>query len=185
LLISHDPATGKEVWRSKLGDVDETVSRARRAWPAWAAQPLNTRIELIRRFANEVRKESEQLAELISRETGKPRWEAASEVENVIAQGAAAFIRSGGLLHIGTWIDREAGRHLRRPGHGISGDLGAVSLARRACRSPRRRRQRRSLRHLALDQFGILFAAAACSQQQGWKRNEDKRTQTVEHRTIP
>ena len=86
LLISHDPATGKEVWRGKLGDVDETVSRARRAWPAWAAQPLNTRIELIRRFANEVRKESEQLAELISRETGKPRWEAASEVENVIAQ---------------------------------------------------------------------------------------------------
>ncbi|CAH0497477.1 succinylglutamate-semialdehyde dehydrogenase [Novosphingobium sp. CECT 9465] len=83
-IVSYEPATGAELWRGKVGDVDEVVSRARRAWPAWAAQPLATRIELVRRFANEVRKESDKLATLIARETGKPLWEARTEVESVI-----------------------------------------------------------------------------------------------------
>lgn len=83
-IVSYEPATGAEVWRGKVGDVDEVVARARRAWPAWAAQPLATRIELLRRFANEVRKDADKLATMISRETGKPLWEARTEVESVI-----------------------------------------------------------------------------------------------------
>lgn len=83
-LISWEPATGAELWRGRHGDVDDIVDRARRAWPAWAAQPLANRMELVRRFANEVRKESENLATLIARETGKPLWEARTEVESVV-----------------------------------------------------------------------------------------------------
>lgn len=83
-LISYEPATGAELWSGKHGDVDEVVARARRAWPAWAAQPLSTRMEMVRRFANEVRKDSEKLATMIARETGKPMWEARTEVESVI-----------------------------------------------------------------------------------------------------
>lgn len=83
-LISYEPATGKELWRGAYGDVDAAVDRARRAWPAWAAQPLTTRIELCRRFANEVRKQADTFAQLIARETGKPLWEARTEVEAVI-----------------------------------------------------------------------------------------------------
>lgn len=85
-IISSEPATGKELWRGEPGDIDETVDLARNAWPAWAAEPLATRIELIRRFANEVRRDYEILADLIARETGKPLWEAHNEVENVISQ---------------------------------------------------------------------------------------------------
>lgn len=85
-IISHEPATGVEVWRGKVGNVDECVARAKRAWPAWAAQPLSNRMESVRRFANEVRKEAEALATLISRETGKPMWESRAEVESVIAR---------------------------------------------------------------------------------------------------
>lgn len=83
-IVSIEPATGAELWRGKVGNVDEIVDRARRAWPAWAAQPLSTRIELLRRFANEVRKEADKLATMIARETGKPMWESRSEVESVI-----------------------------------------------------------------------------------------------------
>lgn len=83
-IVSHEPATGAEVWRGKVGDVEEVVARARRAWPAWAAQPLATRIELVRRFANEVRKDADNLATMISRETGKPLWEARTEVDSVV-----------------------------------------------------------------------------------------------------
>ncbi|WP_179407430.1 succinylglutamate-semialdehyde dehydrogenase [Novosphingobium marinum] len=85
-IVSFEPATGKEIWRAPVSDIDEAIKRARRAWPAWAAQPLSTRMELVRRFANEVRKDAEKLATMISRETGKPQWEAAAEVESVIAK---------------------------------------------------------------------------------------------------
>jgi acyl-CoA reductase-like NAD-dependent aldehyde dehydrogenase len=67
-LVSYEPATGAELWRAEHGDVDAIVDRARRAWPQWAAKPLATRIELLRRFVNEVRKEQEAFAELIARE---------------------------------------------------------------------------------------------------------------------
>ncbi|MBX9664779.1 succinylglutamate-semialdehyde dehydrogenase [Novosphingobium sp.] len=83
-IVSFEPATGSELWRGRIGDADDVVARARRAWPLWAAQPLSTRIELMRRFANEVRKESDKLADLIARETGKPLWEARSEVDSVV-----------------------------------------------------------------------------------------------------
>lgn len=83
-IVSFEPATGAEVWRGKVGDVEDVVARARRAWPTWAAQPLATRIELVRRFANEVRKDADKLATMIARETGKPMWEARTEVESVI-----------------------------------------------------------------------------------------------------
>ena len=83
VIISTEPATGAELWRGEIGDVDAAVDRARRAWPAWAAQPLANRIELVRRFANEVRKEQDAFAELIARETGKPLWESHTEVEAI------------------------------------------------------------------------------------------------------
>ena len=45
---------------------------------------LNDRIEAIRRFGNRIRGQSDQFADLISRETGKPIWESRTEVEAVI-----------------------------------------------------------------------------------------------------
>jgi succinylglutamic semialdehyde dehydrogenase len=71
-IISHQPATGEELWRGDIGDVDICVERARAALRDWAHQSLGQRIELVRRFANEVRRQTEPFAELIARETGKP-----------------------------------------------------------------------------------------------------------------
>ncbi|MDP9056381.1 MAG: succinylglutamate-semialdehyde dehydrogenase [Pseudomonadota bacterium] len=85
-IISLEPATGAEVWRGPIGDIAATVAEARRGWPSWAAQPLATRIELMRRFANEVRRDHDALANMIARETGKPLWEAMDEVDAVIAR---------------------------------------------------------------------------------------------------
>ncbi|MES2491673.1 MAG: succinylglutamate-semialdehyde dehydrogenase [Pseudomonadota bacterium] len=85
-IVSYAPATGVELWRGDVGDADAAVLRARRMWPSWAAQPLSTRIELMRRFANEVRRENDTLAHLIASETGKPLWEARTEVESVIGK---------------------------------------------------------------------------------------------------
>ncbi len=85
-IVSIAPATGEALWRAPPGDLDDLAERARRAWPGWAAQPLANRIELLRRFANEVRKEAGTFAELIARESGRPLWEAHAEVEAVVAR---------------------------------------------------------------------------------------------------
>lgn len=83
-LISVEPATGAILWTGDAGDADAAVAKARKAWPTWAALPLTKRIEAVRRYANRIRNQSEELAELIARETGKPLWESRTEVEAVI-----------------------------------------------------------------------------------------------------
>ena len=83
-LISYEPATGAELWRGRQGNVDAAVSAARGAWALWASSPLGTRLEHVRNFANRARAELETFADLIARETGKPLWEARTEVESVI-----------------------------------------------------------------------------------------------------
>jgi len=84
MLVSTDPATGEEVWSGEVGDASAEVAIARSAWPAWAAHSHAFRIEALRRFANIVRKNEQQFAALISHETGKPFWEARTEVASVV-----------------------------------------------------------------------------------------------------
>ncbi len=128
-LVSYEPATGVELWRGKIGDVDATVGRARRAWPQWAAKPLATRIELLRRFANEVRKEQEPFAELIARETGKPLWEARTEVEAVIAKveiSVRAYAERTGQKKLDSGLQGTAA--VRHKPHGVMAVLGPYNF---------------------------------------------------------
>ena len=83
-LVSTSPATGEVLWSGEVGDAAAEVAAARAAWPAWAAHSHAYRIEALRRFANVVRKKEAEFAELIARETGKPVWEAKTEVNAVI-----------------------------------------------------------------------------------------------------
>jgi succinylglutamic semialdehyde dehydrogenase len=129
IIISTEPATGAELWRGDIGDVDAAVERARRAWPAWAAQPLATRIELVRRFANEVRKEQEPFAELIARETGKPLWESRTEVEAVIAKveiSIRAYAERTGQRKLDSALQGTAA--LRHKPHGVMAVLGPYNF---------------------------------------------------------
>ena len=83
-LVSTEPATGVELWSGEVGDAAAEVAAARAGWPEWAAHSLAYRIETLRRFANVVRARTQEFAELISRETGKPLWETKTEVGAVI-----------------------------------------------------------------------------------------------------
>ena len=128
-IVSIEPATGKELWRGKPGNVAAAVDRARRAWPAWAAQPLATRIELVRRFANEVRKDAERLADTIARETGKPLWEARTEVESVIAKvdiSVTAYAERTGQKKLDSALQGSAA--VRHKPHGVMAVLGPYNF---------------------------------------------------------
>jgi succinylglutamic semialdehyde dehydrogenase len=83
-LTSTDPATGEQIWSGEVGDAAAEVAAARAAWPEWAAHSVSYRIEAVRRFANVVRARENEFAELISKETGKPFWEAKTEVGAVV-----------------------------------------------------------------------------------------------------
>jgi succinylglutamic semialdehyde dehydrogenase len=85
-LISYEPATGAELWRGPTSDVDQEVATARHGFVPWAARSLSFRIETLRRFANVVRRRTDAFVDVIARETGKPVWEARTEVDSVIAK---------------------------------------------------------------------------------------------------
>ena len=78
-MISRDPATGEEIGRVPLTlpeEVARAVDRARAAQTAWAAKPFGARGRVIMRARKIVLKELDEIALLISRETGKPIAEA-------------------------------------------------------------------------------------------------------------
>ncbi|MBA3729368.1 MAG: aldehyde dehydrogenase family protein, partial [Sphingomonas sp.] len=83
-LISFEPATGAQIWSGPVGDAAAEVAAARAALPEWAAHSVMFRVETLRRFANVVRSREQDFADLIARETGKPLWEARTEVGAVI-----------------------------------------------------------------------------------------------------
>ncbi|MBB4639805.1 succinylglutamate-semialdehyde dehydrogenase [Rhizorhapis suberifaciens] len=128
-LTSTEPATGATLWSGKISDVNAEVALARAAWPEWAAQSLTSRIEIMRRFANLVRSKNGKLADLIARETGKPVWEALTEVDAVINKveiSVSAYSERTGQKRLeGTMGDRTAVRH--KP-HGVMAVLGPYNF---------------------------------------------------------
>src|SRR5713101_2215427 len=80
-LIAHDPATGEEIGSAPLTmpeDVARAVGRARVAQSAWARASFRERARVIMKARRIILKELEEIALLISRETGKPVAEAIS-----------------------------------------------------------------------------------------------------------
>ncbi|WP_313538980.1 aldehyde dehydrogenase family protein [Leifsonia aquatica] len=71
----HDPATGAEIGRApeaSADDLDTAIARARAAQPAWEALGHDARTEILLRAADTIDANAETLAELLSREQGKP-----------------------------------------------------------------------------------------------------------------
>jgi NAD-dependent aldehyde dehydrogenases len=67
-------------------DVEAAVSSASRAAMEWSRTPLDVRIAALRECQTAIRAESENLALLIARETGKPLTEARGELGAVVAK---------------------------------------------------------------------------------------------------
>jgi succinylglutamic semialdehyde dehydrogenase len=86
-LSSYDPATGQLLWQGAeaiSSDVDLAINSARHAFKEWWAYPVNERIAFVQALANELKANGSQLAEAISKETGKPLWESKEEVASMI-----------------------------------------------------------------------------------------------------
>ena len=88
-FASHDPALGGEVWTGRAAsgeDVAAAFEAASAAFPGWALTDLGQRSDAARRFAQVLEDRREPMAALISREVGKPLWEARTEVQAMIGK---------------------------------------------------------------------------------------------------
>jgi succinylglutamic semialdehyde dehydrogenase len=128
-LVSFEPATGEELWRGKHCNVDAAVAAARAAWPDWASRSLASRVDILKRFAEGLERDKEPFADLIARETGKPLWEARTEVESVTAKVAISIKayaeRTSHTKQEGKMGQRTAVRH--KP-HGVLAVLGPYNF---------------------------------------------------------
>jgi succinate-semialdehyde dehydrogenase/glutarate-semialdehyde dehydrogenase len=83
-VTTVNPATGDELQTypaADLAGVLETLGSVAAAQPAWAATPVERRAELIRAVGDQLRKQTEEFAALMTAEMGKPVGEARAEVE--------------------------------------------------------------------------------------------------------
>ena len=129
MMISTEPATGNQIWRGKVGNVDRAMDRAVSAKAGWARESTARRMELVRRFANEVLKHADPFAELIARETGKPLWEARTEVEavkNKVEISITAFAERTGQKKMDSALQGTAA--LRHKPHGVMAVLGPYNF---------------------------------------------------------
>ncbi len=78
-IKSYAPATGEVLGEVPIMGIDEVraaVARARRAQESWGALPIEERATRVRRFAEALIERQDEVADLLSRETGKPMMEA-------------------------------------------------------------------------------------------------------------
>ncbi len=82
-----NPADGSEVAEVDADSSDTIVEKyaaARQAQPAWASRPVSERVDVLRRFRAMVVYRAEDLAPLLTCETGKPVAQARSELDAVV-----------------------------------------------------------------------------------------------------
>ncbi|WP_138759945.1 NAD-dependent succinate-semialdehyde dehydrogenase [Modestobacter altitudinis] len=118
-VTTVDPATGQVLATYPAAGVDEVLTvlaGVHAAQPAWAARPVEERAELVRAIGAQLRKESAELAALMTAEMGKPIGEARAEVEksatacDFYAEYGPAFLAArpvdtGG--HQRSWVAQE------------------------------------------------------------------------------
>ena len=89
MFYSYSPVNDEILWTGNYGeekDVEQAVKCAKEAFSSWSLLDIEERIKYLTRFKEVVEGKKEELAECISREVGKPYWEALTEVGGIIGK---------------------------------------------------------------------------------------------------
>ena len=122
----RDPATGEIVGRTRQGspaDIDAAVAAARRAQPAWAGQTAQERSDRLNAAADAIEGSAEALAELLSREQGKPLNGPNARFE---VGACAAWLRANAAFELDPEVVVEDGETHAELHYRPVGVLGAV-----------------------------------------------------------
>ncbi len=83
------PSDGQTVWQgnwASIAQMQQAIESSHCCFATWAETKLEERIAICKSFAQVVEEGKEELATLIAMETGKPLWEARTEVNAVTAK---------------------------------------------------------------------------------------------------
>ncbi|HET6936945.1 MAG TPA: aldehyde dehydrogenase family protein, partial [Candidatus Angelobacter sp.] len=126
----RNPANQEVIGRLPVFDSEQiaaAVSRARQAQPRWAATPVAERLKIVRRFQHLLVEQKEAIAEIITREAGKPVAEALATEVLVVLDGAqyllnnvAEFLRPENIPHANLAMKLKRGMLLREA-YGVVG----------------------------------------------------------------
>ncbi len=84
---SYNPATKAVLWQGAeagIREVDLAYQKAAKAQEFWPQFTLQERVNYLLKYKNVLSQVQDSLAEIISKETGKPFWESKSEVSSMI-----------------------------------------------------------------------------------------------------
>lgn len=128
---SRNPVTQAVVWQghaASSANVDAAIDAARSTFPAWAELALDTRIAHLKEFARLLGEHKNALAHTIGHETGKPMWEAATEVATMI--GKIDISIRAHAERTGTRSSAQADHHavLRHRPHGVVAVFGPYNF---------------------------------------------------------
>ncbi|GAA0469256.1 MULTISPECIES: succinylglutamate-semialdehyde dehydrogenase [Tatumella] len=126
-LIKNDPVSGQRIWQNNTAQQDDVAAAcqaAASAFPAWSRRSFTDRLALVTAFGQLLAENKPQLTELISRETGKPRWEALTEVRSMINKIAI----SEQSWHQRTGESQQADSSLRHRPHGVMAVFGPYNF---------------------------------------------------------
>lgn len=86
---SLNPTTGETNWQGRAADGDDVgrvVGAAIGAFPGWSDLTPEVRIGYLEKFGAQVSARAQELAEAISKETGKPLWESRTETDAMVSK---------------------------------------------------------------------------------------------------
>lgn len=95
-MNSTTPYSGEVIWQGDSAtpaQVEQAVKAARRAFIEWKKLSYEEREKYVLAFAEEVKANSEEIAQIIAKETGKPIWETRTEA-GAVAGKIAISIRA-------------------------------------------------------------------------------------------
>lgn len=128
---SHSSYGGDALWTGNAAtaaDVDAAGRGARRAFADWSMTPFDDRVVIIRRYAEIVKERSKELADLIAREAGKARWDAAGEagaIGNKIEISLQAYAERTGMKDA---INGTVRSQLAHKPHGVMAVFGPYNF---------------------------------------------------------
>ncbi len=130
-FVSYNPATNDILWQghaANLTQVEEAVLAAKKALYSWANLSVEKREKFLHAFQAIVQEQKKDLIETLSKENGKPLWEADMEITALISKvdiSISAYHARSGEKVSGNVESRTILRH--KP-HGVVGIFGPFNF---------------------------------------------------------
>ncbi|MFH8134342.1 succinylglutamate-semialdehyde dehydrogenase [Pantoea osteomyelitidis] len=122
-----DPLQGEILWQGKAASSSQVAAAceaARAAFPGWGRRSFAERQALVEKFAAQLELNKVALAETLAQETGKPRWEALTEVQAMINKVAISIK----AYHQRTGEQATGESSLRHRPHGVLAVFGPYNF---------------------------------------------------------